>query len=513
MNPREKLEEFIVTADQMQAIERRMFAAGLPVAALMEKVAGLMVQQLQPYLSGSTARVGILAGPGHNGGDALVIARELFFQGHEVVVYCPFSKRRTLTEEHLSYVKSLGIPVVDTADALKNCQILIDGLFGFGLDRAITGGLATTIAQINRWQKTVFSIDLPSGLQTDTGEAFGIAVRATRTFCLGLWKLAFFQDQALEFIGESELIDFDIPLGDILAVVGESPDLARLTTQQVIKGLPLPRDPASHKYKNGHLLIIAGSARYAGAAILTALGARASGVGMLTLAVPEPIKFLLNGQLPEALVIGCSTNSVGGIQALPEDVDLDQYDAIACGPGLTQTPMAIVEQVLKSTCPLVLDADGLNILAQLNPIATLAQRSAPTVITPHPGEFKRLFPEISEDLNHRILTTQKASHLTSAIVVLKGARTCVGSGGRVWVNPTGTPALARGGSGDVLTGLLGGLLAANILRNQSLELTTQAAVWWHAQAGLQAALERTELGVDAVILTQYLNPVLMQIPI
>ncbi|MGL5083981.1 MAG: NAD(P)H-hydrate dehydratase [Microcoleaceae cyanobacterium] len=515
--PRAQIQTFAVTAAQMQAIEERLFAAGLPVAALMEKVAGRITQRIQDYLKLTPGRstpvnVGILVGPGHNGGDALVVARELWFQGNTVVIYCPFSEHKPLTDAHLSYIKSLGIPIAQDVNTLENSDVLIDGLFGCGLERDITGDLATAIEQVNHWQKVVFSIDLPSGIHTDTGAVLGIAIRATRTLCLGLWKLAFLQDQALEFIGKPELIDVDIPLADIIPILGESPEISRITLKAVTQALPLPRDPASHKYKNGHLLIVAGSSRYAGAAILTGLGARASGVGMLTLAVPEAIKISINTQLPEALVLGCSTDSEGAMQALPADLDLSQYDAIACGPGLTRSPRRIVQMVLDSDCPLILDADGLNILAELNPMLTLAQRLALTIITPHPGEFKRLFPELIQDVNNRILATQTAAKISQSIVLLKGARVCVGSADKVWINPESTPALARGGSGDVLTGLLGGLLATTLqnqpLQNQSIVGVVQAAVWWHAQAGIQAAQNRTELGVDAFTLTQYLAPTL-----
>ncbi|MDY7021622.1 MAG: NAD(P)H-hydrate dehydratase, partial [Cyanobacteriota bacterium] len=463
---RSQIQEFVVTTEQMQAIESRIFAAGMPVAALMEKVAGRITERiLDKIASISVTSIGILVGPGHNGGDALVVARELHFLGYPVIVYCPFSKQKELTSKHLQYVKSLGILVEENIEPLQFCTVIIDGVFGFGLERPVVDDLAKAINLVNTWNTIVISIDLPSGIETNTGEVLGTAIHATYTFCLGLWKLAFLEDSALEYLGNVELIDFDIPLEDIKAILGKNPEFRRITPENALADLPLPRSLTTHKYKNGNLLIVAGSQQYSGAAILAGLGARASGVGMLSIAVPQSIKPLLNSQLPEALIIGCPETENGAILDFPSDFSLEQYDAIACGPGLTKSATSLVQIILESTKPLVLDADGLNILAELYPSSTLSQRQAATIITPHPGEFKRLFPDLAEELQNRILATQKAAKKSGSIVVLKGARVCIGTAETVWINPESTPALARGGSGDVLTGLLGGLLAAVVLNS------------------------------------------------
>ncbi|MBD2624942.1 NAD(P)H-hydrate dehydratase [Trichormus variabilis] len=511
-------EQVIVTAAQMRDIEGRIFAAGMPVAALMEKVAGLISdsfarrrQRLQAIIP-QGQRVGILVGPGHNGGDALVVARELHFRGYQVWIYQPFPKLKELTSQHFQYAQSLGIPCFQELDKLPNCDFLIDGLFGFGLEREITDTFAAAINYFNDWNKPIFSIDLPSGLHTDTGEVLGTAIRATHTFCLGLWKQGLLQEQALEYIGQAELIDFDIPLADIHAVLGEVPKIKRITKTTVIQTLPLPRSPITHKYKAGHLLLICGSKRYAGGAILTGLGARASGIGMLSIAVPESIKPLLVSHLPEALIIGCPETETGAISnlELPEKTDLSSFTAIACGPGLTKDATPIVEQVINSEVPLILDADALNIVAQLGTISTLQKRQTTTVLTPHTGEFHRLFPDIN--YTDRVKAVQTAASQTGAVVLLKGARTAISNPqGVVWINSESTPALARGGSGDVLTGLMGGLLAQVVNKQVNIEDVVATAAWWHSQAGILAAAERTELGVDAFTLTQYLMRVLLDI--
>jgi ADP-dependent NAD(P)H-hydrate dehydratase / NAD(P)H-hydrate epimerase len=496
MNSREQLEQVVVTAEQMRQIEARIFAAGMPVAALMEKAALLMatrIQQLYPLTQ--FQKVGILIGPGHNGGDALVVARELHLAGYRVVLYRPFPKLKDLTAQHAQYAESLGIPFSQEIQALHECELIIDGLFGFGLERSLSGEIADAIEQLNRWSKPTVSIDIPSGLHTDTGEVLGTAVRATNTLCLGLWKRAFFQDSALEYIGKAQRIDFGIQESDAQAILAQSAPIRQMISVAAKQYLPIPRPPVTHKYKQGHLLLICGSRRYAGGAILTGLGARASGVGMLSIAVPESLKPILTGHLPDALVIDC-----------PETADFSKYTLIACGPGLTPEAQPVVEAVLKAECPVILDADGLNILAQLGTIATLSQREAPTILTPHLGEFKRLFPEIENPDCDRITAVQKAAAQSRAIVLFKGARTAIAHPqGSVWLIGESTPALARGGSGDVLTGLMGGLLAQTLSMDMPLEAVVATAAWWHSQAGILAAKERTEIGVDAFTLSQYLN--------
>ena len=514
MTRSQQIHRYSVTAQQMSQIEERVFAAGMPVAALMEKVAGLIAQRIQTqYTVEKTPRVGVLVGPGHNGGDAVVVARELHLNGYEVKCYQPFAKLKDLTARHARYAISLGISQVDQIDDLDNCDLLIDGLFGFGLTRPLEGAIAATVNHINQNShqnaQPIISIDLPSGLHTDTGAALGTAIRATWTLCLGLWKRAFLQEQALEYVGQAELIDFGIPVADITAVLGETPTIQRITPAMAKAALALSRPASTHKYKQGHLLLICGSRRYMGAALLAGLAARSSGVGMLSIAVPESLRLLLIAQLPDALVMGCPEDETGAIAHLPDGIELSKYNAIACGCGVTRQATAMVQQVLDSSQPLVLDADGLNILSDLGTIPTLKKRQAPTILTPHLGEFKRLFPDIDQEQPDRIELVRTASQQSGAVVLLKGARTAIATpDGLVWVNPDSTPALARGGSGDVLTGLMGGLLAQGVLHHTEIEAIVYSAAWWHSQAGILAAQERSVLGVDASTLIHYLIPAL-----
>lgn len=492
-------EAVLVTAAQMRAIEQELFDQGLPVAALMEKVAGKVSQRLQQLIPlGQT--IGCLVGPGHNGADTLVVARELWQRGYTVSLYCPFSRLKELTLAHATYARYLGIPSVTTVQELAACDVLLDGLFGFGWERELAPDVQAWMETVNRWRKPVISLDLPSGLHTDTGQPQPVAIYAQRTLCLGLWKLGLFQEAAQPYVGVLERIDFDIPPQAAMPVLATAPPVTRLTSTRMIQALPLPRSPVVHKYQCGHLLLVCGARAYPGAAVLAAWGARASGVGMLSVAVPQSLQPLISTQVPEALIIPCPETPSGAIATLP--VDLTPYDAIAIGPGLTQAASAVVSQVWAAPQPLVCDADALNLLAPWS-----GQRPGLTVLTPHAGEFQRLFPQC--DLSQRVAAARQAAQSSQAVVVLKGARTIIAMpDGAIAINPVSTPGLARGGSGDVLTGLLGGLLAQGVKQERDMLLLTQAGVWWHAQTGLWLAQQHGELGVHPHQLAHHLNPVL-----
>jgi ADP-dependent NAD(P)H-hydrate dehydratase / NAD(P)H-hydrate epimerase len=505
-------ESLIVSARQMREIESRIFERGMPVSALMEKAAGLCFQKIIIlYPLSKVSRVGVIVGSGHNGGDALVIARELYLAGYQIKIYRPLTKLKELTAAHAKYVASLKIPFSEEITILEDCDLIVDGLFGFGLERSLDGKIAEAVDKLNTWHQPIVSIDLPSGIHTDTGEPLGTAVKATHTLCLGLWKRAFFQDAALEYIGKATKLDFGITEADLQAIIPEHNLIQQITPQLVRQFLPLPRLPVTHKYQQGSLLLVSGSRRYGGAAILNALGARASGVGMLSVAVPESLRQLLISQLPEALIIGCPETPSGAIDSLPlSDAELAKFDTIGGGSGLTAEAQPIIERILTCCCPLILDADALNIIAQLQKNDADFWQTTPGVriITPHLGEFKRLFPNINYPEQDRIKTAQQAAINSNTIVLFKGARTIVAHhNNSVWIIPESTPALARGGSGDILTGLLSGLIAQQKNNPNNIFNTVAVAAYWHAQAGIKAAQERTELGVDAFTLSSYLSSV------
>jgi len=503
----------IATAAQMQAIENLIFQSGMPVAALMEKVALRITQRLtELYPAQSYRDIGVLVGSGHNGGDALVVARELHHQGRQVKIYTPFAKSKPLTRVHGCYAKSLSIPFVNL-EVLQDCDLIIDGIFGFGLERDVVGDVAIAINTINNWQIPVLSIDLPSGLHTDHGYVMGTAIRATNTFCLGLWKRGLLTEIATPYVGKLERISFDIPEKFILQVLGDQHPFWRINPQKILlENLPISRKVIAHKYEIGHLLLVVGSQKYGGAAILAALGAKATGMGMLSIAVPHSLKPIILSQIPDALVIGCPETESGAIASLP-DIDLQKYQAIVCGCGLSLDAGQVVEQILNCDRPLVLDADGLNALAAMGKeqiIEKLSNRTSSIILTPHWGEFCRLFPDLREV--ERIEALQTAVNLTKSIILLKGARTAIAfpkdTASQIWINPESTAALARGGSGDVLAGMIGGLLAQGIAASD----VAIAATVWHSQAAIWLASQRTEMGVDPVTLAQNLLPFFQHYP-
>jgi NAD(P)H-hydrate epimerase len=311
-------------------------------------------------------------------------------------------------------------------------------------------------------------------------------------------------------VGKLERIGFDIPEKLVQQVLGDNHQLWRIEPQQVLRDrLPIKRQITAHKYEIGHLLLVVGSQKYGGAALLAAMGAKATGVGMLSIAVPISLKPMILAQVPDALVIGCPENASGAIAELP-NLDLQKYQAIVCGCGLSLDVLPIVEQIIDSDRPLVLDADGLNALAAMGSsiiIQKLSSRTHPPILTPHWGEFCRLFPDLREVERWTALET--AIDLTKSIILLKGARTAIafsqGTSSQIWINPESTPALARGGSGDVLAGVIGGLLAQGLAASEAAIVATV----WHSQTAIGLASHRTEMGVDPVLLAQSLLSILI----
>lgn len=505
----EEIATVAVTAQQMRQIEEEIFAQGMPVASLMEKAAQKAAQKIQDIYPLSThPKVGFLIGCGHNGGDGLVIARELFLSGYHVSIYAPLAdKSKDLTAHHLQYAKFLGIHFVSHLEDLFSSDFLVDALFGFGLTRVIEGDIKQAIDTLNRQLLPVVSIDLPSGIHTDTGEVLGTAVKASHTLCLGLWKIGLFLPPAIEYTGQLHLIDIGIPSHLVQPLDSSTP---HLVTPSLVKASLPTRHPLTHKYKQGHLLLVCGSWQYAGAAILAGYGVKASGVGMVTFVTPASLKPLLLNHFPWALVIGCPETEEGTLKSLPE-LEFNRYNAIAFGMGIsTSFPHSLLLSFLNAQIPLLIDADGLNLIAQ-NPHLweTIRQRSAYTILTPHDGEFQRLFPHLP--LNRRLESLQQAAATTNTIILLKGAKPLISAQGlQQWLVKDTTPALARGGSGDVLSGFLGGLLAqagtipASLHTCPPIPLLVAAAAWLHQQAALEAASTHTDMGVDPPSLCEYI---------
>ena len=496
--PARDADHLLVSSAQMAALEQALFASGLPVEALMEKAALAVTERLLMQHGEALQRHGalVLVGPGHNGGDGLVVARELKLRGLAVAIWSPFERHKPLTASHLSHAAWLGIPRLEGAPDPAGPALWIDALFGIGQRQAPEAPLLALLAHREQLRPgQLVAIDVPTGLCADRGHCLGNgAARAGSTYCLGLLKTGLIQDQALDWVGRLERIDLGLPAA-LLATLPHRQPLALAAAD--LPQAPWPRlDPAAAKYGRGRLLLVAGSRRYLGAAALALAGAEASGCGVVQAALPEPLAANLWSTAPQVVVrhaLSCSAAGDLELAALAVE-EASRLDAIVLGPGLGQggdgpSDGEAWEWLQQFRGLLLLDADGLNRLARRGDaaLAWLRQRQGPTWLTPHPGEFGRLFPQWADLAPLQAAT--RAAEATGAAVLLKGARTVVaGDGAGPWQLRTAAAQAARAGQGDVLAGYAGGLgamaMAADAAAGASL---LAAAALAHARAGEQLA--------------------------
>ncbi len=471
----------------MAALEEALFASGLPVEALMEKAGLALARRLLAELPSATAAnpgaergVLVLVGPGHNGGDGLVVARELHLKGVPVRLWSPFPQRKPLTERHWRHAIWLGIPVLEQTPPPHDPALWLDGLFGNGQRRPAGEAIETLLAERARWGGRLVSIDVPTGLCSDTGRLLGrAAARADLTLCVGLWKRGLLQGRAPDLVGRLERIDLDLPAPLLQSLPSDVP--LGLGGQVGAEGdaarAPRPKLPvAASKYERGRLLVIAGSAQYRGAAHLALAGASASGCGSLRALVPKELESSLWQGHPHVVL---EPRQAGG-------PSLDRLDAVLVGPGLGPPGADDLDEtwwqaLLHFPGLVVLDADGLSRIRA----TWLQQRRGPSWITPHGAEFARLFPELAP--LPPLEAAAKAAHQTGAAVLLKGARTVVAAAdGRLWQQMQAAPEAARAGLGDLLAGYAAGLgsrgwAAAATVDDQLLAV----AALDHAEAGIR----------------------------
>ncbi|HEV7509569.1 MAG TPA: NAD(P)H-hydrate dehydratase [Thermoanaerobaculia bacterium] len=502
----------ILTAESMREVERAAIEElGIPSLVLMENAAIGVVEALcQAY--GEADSVAVFCGPGNNGGDGLAVARHLAVRGFEVRIFL-VTGGRTLEGDagvQLGICRRSELPILEIAsrevlpsarEAAAECDVVVDALFGTGLARPVEGLFAEAVQLINELDAPVVAVDLPSGLAASQAQPIGLHVVADLTVTFAAPKVAHVFPPASEAVGEMVVTDLGIPPRLVDDLEEETGDLHLLRAEELADLLP-DRDPESHKGDYGHALILAGSPGKAGAAILAARAAVRSGAGLVTVAVPEPILQTVDLGSIESMTLGLPAAASGQIAERAADVVLEAAEGkavLALGPGLGQDPAtfaAIRRIVQECPLPLVLDADGLNAFA--GRAGELKSRRAETILTPHPGELGRLLgcstARIQED---RIAAARGAAEETGAIVVLKGHQTLVASGTAVFVNPTGNSGMATGGVGDVLTGILAGLLAQGL---DALDATL-LAVYLHGLAGDLAAdrLRAGNLAADDLI--------------
>ena len=482
----------LVTAREMAEIDRRAAAEyGIPGLLLMEN-AGAAVARAAAQMA-PDGPVAVLAGPGNNGGDGFVAARHLANAGRDVTVYCLADRERYRDDAatNLAILERLRVPVRfrgPTPGELAAAALVVDALLGTGARGAPRGAVAQAIRSIGSAGRPVLAVDIPSGVDGDTGEAWEPAVRAGRTVTFGLAKRGHFLGEGPERRGELVVADISLPR----PLLEETPAM-ELVTPEMVRALLPPRGREDHKGSRGRVLVVAGGPGFLGAARLAAAGAVRAGAGLVTLAVPAPLWKALVADGPwEALTRGLAADERGAVaaDALPEVAALSQgVRAVLAGPGLTtgKGTAVLVRGLLEqeTQVPLVLDADALNVLAE-EP-GPLAQARRPVAITPHPGEMGRLLGTTSDAVQReRVDHALTAARELRCVVVLKGAGTLIADpGGKLYLNPTGNPVLATGGTGDVL----GGMLAALAAQGTSLVGAAVAAAYVHGLAA-DARVER-----------------------
>jgi ADP-dependent NAD(P)H-hydrate dehydratase / NAD(P)H-hydrate epimerase len=485
----------VVTAAEMRALDRQTIdQIGLPAVVLMETAGRAVADAALRMLGDQRGPVMVVCGPGNNGGDGFVAARVLRDRGVDAVAYlaAPREAVRGDARTHLAILERTGgvVQLIVAADQLAaalagvaGAALVIDALFGVGLTRPIEGHLADVVAMMGKARR-VLAVDIPSGLDTDTGRVLGCAVTAERTVTMAVPKIALVSAPGFARAGELEVADIGIPPA-LIAAAGIPVSL--VAPGDVAAWLPQPQS-LEHKGRRGHVLVVGGSPGMRGAGRLAAIAALRAGAGLCTLAADGDLGQTLDAPdsvMTRPLAAGGELAAVAAVAAL-----LAGKAAVVIGPGIGNTgaSAARVREVLASGIPAVLDADALNVLAA--DLAAIAGAAGPVVITPHPGEASRLLGMPVANIEaDRIAAARALAARTRAVVVLKGARTIVcdgtsaGSGAvpHCSINPTGGPALATGGSGDVLAGTIGALLAQGLTAVDA----ARAGVFVHGAAGDQ----------------------------
>jgi ADP-dependent NAD(P)H-hydrate dehydratase / NAD(P)H-hydrate epimerase len=469
-----------VTTEQMRQLDQRTMAASTPGEVLMDRAGLAVARETFELLKPTGARaVLLLAGKGNNGGDAIVAARHLAGAGCEVTLAL-LCRRGELTGDPLvhfqklvSNVRVVELPALGELLAATRPSVIVDGLLGTGLTGEVREPYASAIRIINESHIPVLAIDVPSGLGCAT------CVRANVTLTMGLPKIGLLQPAAVEFIGRLLVADIGFPREFVEEI---SADVELITAEDVKPLLPARRRDA-HKGDFGHLLIVAGSEGYTGAPVLCAHAAARAGTGLVTLAVPRAIYPIVAANCPPEI--------------MPRSLDtldsLKAFDVVAIGPGLGQSPETqsfVTGFLARLTVPAVVDADALT---------AKAVAKSPLIFTPHPGEMARLVGSTVKDVQaRRWEVAREFARQHGVVLVLKGAGTVVTDPtGKLWINSTGNPGMAKGGSGDVLTGIIGALLAQGLTPLDA----ARAGVFVHGVAGdiaRERQSERSLLASDLI---------------
>ena len=496
----------VVTAEGMRAIDAQTIEMiGIPGVVLMEN-AGQAVTRAVKEVLGDGKQVAIFVGRGNNGGDGLVIARYLALAGFDVTIYLLSEAERftgdALTNLRIAQNLQLSIKLLLSQEQLsayraeiQSSDVIVDSIFGTGLKGAVRGFAAEVIEFINSTSKPIVAVDLPSGLDADTGQAEGVCVHATHTVTMGLPKRGLLLHPGADFTGKLTVADIGFPQKVIDA---QGIRVNWVQKNEAARLMPLrPRN--SHKGTFGHVFVIAGSVGLTGAAALASEAALRIGAGMVTLGIPRSLNHIMEGKLTEVMTVPLPETDMQSLalQAKTKIFDfLERANVVAIGPGISRNPQTIelIHQLsVEIKLPKVIDADGLNALAEKREL--LDQLDSQTILTPHPGEMARLLNcSLQEVESNRIGVAQQFAQKHNLTLVLKGVPTIVASAsGEVYINSTGNPGMATAGMGDVLTGAIAGLLAQGLNPVDTAVL----GVYLHGLAGDIAAETVGESGLIA----------------
>jgi len=500
----------VVTTQEMREIDRRTIEEfGIPGQVLMER-AGMAVASKIRELFAQKKTI-VLAGGGNNGGDGIVVARELFNSGWHVKVLL-FAKQNKLSPDCLSQFRSAkqaGVPVEIRAGITGgdlHSALVVDALFGTGLNKEVKGNLTEVISLLNRTDSPVLSVDIPSGISADSGQVMGVAVKADYTVTFGLPKRGHLLYPGAEYTGRLFTENIGFP-EELLA----SDDLTvELLEEQYISQLIPERPRYSHKGDYGHVLIVAGSRGKTGAAFMAAKACMRAGAGLVTVGVPESLADIVQSRVTEEMTLPLPDEGGGTLSSKASSVILrflaEKADVLCIGPGIgvsNETRKLLAELITASRAPMVIDADGIN---SIDDVTLFGKAHSPVILTPHPGEMARLLNKKTSPLargsrksgarelrshieQERIATGLSFSQETGAYLLLKGVPTVLAEpGGKAYINPTGNPGMATGGTGDVLTGMVSSFMA------QGLNPTDAAilGVYMHGLAGDIAADKKGE---------------------
>lgn len=512
----------VLNASQMREADRRtIHEIGIPSLVLMENAGRQVVAAMEAaYETAIAESVGVICGRGNNGGDGFVVARTLHQRGIDVSVFVigSLADVRGDARLNLEILGRLGLSTVEITDEqawelhfseISQCGLLVDALFGTGLNAPLKGMLETVVADINGAGVPIVSIDLPSGLSADTSDVVGDCIQASMTVTLAAPKLPLVLPPGETKAGDVVIADIGIPSEVIDGLEGPR---IELLTRDRIRELVEPRQPDSHKGDYGHVLIVAGSRGKSGAAHLAAMGALRSGAGLVTVATPRGCQPIVAALGAEYMTDGLDETSEGTVRGdAIEHVLAIENDVLAVGPGLgldAETVQFVAALLDRSSGPLILDADALNALApDLDRLRGREGRDI--VITPHPGEMARLAGVTTEDVQaHRIDVARDFATTRQVYVVLKGHRTVIATpAGHVFINPTGNPGMATGGSGDVLTGMIAAWLAQLL----DAEAACTLAVYLHGLAGDLAEADEGEQAMSAGDVVAHLGDAILEV--